>query len=139
MREISQDAFAGERPSAYAATPHRALTLVDKLYKDGAIDVHMWAAGRELQTLVLAEWPRSEGVSSYGDQRSPSADAKADRAGERFSGFRIRSDGTFEVGKRKGRGNARHLEDAVFAVCGLHDNEGAKRSNPQLAERSCAS
>ena len=134
VRMVDRDKFVGERPSAYAATPWRVLTLIDKLYKDDAIDVHMWAAARELQTMVLAEWPRSEGVPSYGDSRAPSSTTKADRAGERLTGFKIRDDGTIETGKRKGRGNARHLEDAIFAVCGLHDNEGNKVFNPQEAE-----
>lgn len=131
-REVTQDAFLGERPSQYAATPWRVMTLLDKLYREKAIDVTMWMAGRELRDMIEAEEKPSEGVAGYGDRTNASPSNKADRAGQRLTGWKIAPDGSLEYGRRRSGANRRALADAMFAACGLHDQEGDKRFNEQM-------
>lgn len=136
MREVSQDAYvdAGKLGNQ-GPTPGRALTLIDKLYREGAITPEMWLAGLDIRNMVLKEWPKSDGVSSYGDSKGSDPAAKSDRVGKRLTGFQIGPDGSLLVaGRRKSRTNERHLEDAIFAVAGLHDNEGNKLWDKQQAE-----
>jgi hypothetical protein len=117
-------------------TPHRALTFLDKLYRDGAIDSGMWRAGVDLRDLVLSRLGRSEGVGGYGDGTRATDTSKADRAGERLTGFRVHDDGTVTIDnrKRRSRANERHLEDALFAACGCHDSDGEKRTDRQAID-----
>jgi hypothetical protein len=112
--------------------PHRALTLIDMLYRDRDPEKRLsdakFHAGRDLRRLWIVRLGHSEGVGGYGDGSRATDLPKADRAGLAQTGFRIQNDGsvTFKAGKRRGRTNERHLEDALFAALGLHDQEGNK-------------
>jgi hypothetical protein len=110
----------------------RQMTLLDKLYRDGAITHARYRAGIEFRKLCETNTPRSEGVSTYGDSRHADPTAKADRKGQRYTGFKVELDGTISQGRRRSRANERFLEDAVFALVGLHDQEGTKKFNPEL-------
>jgi len=135
MREVAAEIGPTDR-SEYS--PHRALTALDKWFREGAIDSGRWRAGLDLRDLLLKRMGRSAGVSGvYGDTRHADPTDKADRAGQRLTGYRIRDDGEIDFDKRKrraSRANERFLEDAVLAACGCHDQEGNKRVDPQLAE-----
>jgi hypothetical protein len=126
---------APEVSSRSEYTPHRALTFLDKLYRDGAIDGGMWRAGLDLRDLIVAQWPRSEGVVDLEGGSRATGIAKADRAGQRLTGFRVDDRGhvAYAGGRQSGR-NRRELEDAMFAACGVHDQEGEKRWDIQAAE-----
>lgn len=117
MRETGPWDFAPNPRTEY--TPNRALALLDKLFRDGAIDSGMWSAGCDLRAAIVTEDDRSEGVPSYGDRTIADPTSKADRFGRRLTGFRIEPDGSIT---RKGRGqsrrNERELEDMIIAACG---------------------
>jgi hypothetical protein len=125
MRETANDAYVGAGlPGKMGETPGRALCLIDRLHRSGAITTEMWMAGNELRQMIMAEMPPSEGVSPVYDPSSrPSEPSrKADRRGRRLTGFEVDHDGTVSYkGDRRNRANLRELEDALFAACGLHD------------------
>jgi hypothetical protein len=121
----------------------RAATFLDRLWQDRSIDYGMYRAGLELRRLIVAQWPRSEGVPSYGDGRVTNPTDKADRAGHRLTGYRLNPDGTVPLNrdgtaKRTGRGQNRRpehlLDDALLAACGCHDQDGKKRHHKAHAE-----
>ena len=113
----------------------RALSLPDKLYRDGAIDVDQWLACGTLRNMIMMEIPPSEGVSSYGQRiKAAEASTKADRAGRRYTGFQVQPDGRLVYpGGRLNRRNHRELEDAIFAAVGVSDRFEARWVNVQHA------
>lgn len=138
MRETANDAYAGAGLAGKKGeTPGRALCLIDRLHRDGAITTDMWLAGNQLRQMIMAEMPRSEGVSTIYDAstRAPEAAGKADRRGRRLTGFEVGHDGTVSyAGDKRSRSNLRELEDALFAACGLHDNGHRRVANVQHVE-----
>lgn len=130
-REVTQDAFVGERPSAYAATPWRVVTLLDKLQRDGAIDGGMHQAGRILDDLHAAfKAEHSEGVTNLtGGGRASSPWRKADRKGQRLTGYEVKPNGKVSYDprhKKTNRSATRDFADAMWAMCGVHDLQGNK-------------
>jgi hypothetical protein len=107
----------------------RALTLVEKLHRDGAISYEKFAAAGILRNQIMMEMPPSEGVSSYGSNiKASEPSQKADRVGRRLTGYEVRPDGEVRyAGGRRSRSNERKLEDAIFAAVGLHTAEEGKR------------
>ena len=114
----------------------RALCLVDKLHRDGAITFDQWVAAGNLRNAIMMEIAPSEGISSYGDNvTAAEPSGKADRAGRRLTGFEISPSGEIsQPGGRKSRRNARALEDAIWAAVGLYDEDGEKRINIKHAD-----
>jgi hypothetical protein len=111
----------------------RALCLVEKLHRDGAISYEEYAAAGILRNQIMMEMPPSEGVSSYGSNvRATEPSRKSDRVGRRLTGYEVQPDGTLRYpGGRKSRANERLLEDAIFAAVGLHNDEGRRVVNVQ--------
>jgi hypothetical protein len=131
-REIHEDetAVAGVKRA-------RVLSLVDRLHRDKAISFDQFAAAGILRSLVMAEAPASQGVSSYGDDagRGVTPHGKADRLGRRLTGFSIDFDGAFSwIGGRKPLGPERRLEDAIFAALGVYDEAGDRHINAHEAQ-----
>lgn len=114
----------------------RALTLVEKLHRDGAISYEKFAAAGILRNQIMMEMPPSEGVSSYGSNiKAAEPSQKADRVGRRLTGYEVRPDGEVRyAGGRRSRSNERKLEDAIFAAVGLHTDEGKRAVNAKHAE-----
>lgn len=116
----------------------RVLTLLDKLYKDGdgGLTYERYAAGRQLAQQFEAEMPKSEGASSYGaNVHASEPSGKADRVGRRLTGYRIEPDGAIRyAGGKRSMANMRRLEDALFAACGVHDEDGRRIINAEHAE-----
>jgi len=134
MRETVNDAYVGAGlPGGSGDTPGRALCLLDRLHRVGAITTEMWMAGTELRQQIMAEMPPSEGISPAYDAstRASEPSRKADRVGKRHTGFEIQPDGTVKYKKdeRRSRANLRELEDALFAACGLHDADHKRVAN----------
>jgi hypothetical protein len=126
VRETVNDAYVGAGgPGSQGPTPGRALCLLDRLHRDGAITTEMWMAGTQLRQQIMAEMPGSEGIPSYGTNvKASEVSRKADRAGRRLTGFEIQPDGSvLKPGGKRSRSNLRDLEDALFAACGMHDIE----------------
>jgi hypothetical protein len=142
------DEVARNSRTAYRAEyrPGRAMTFLDRLWRDGrdagTIDYAMYRAGLELRSLAIEMWPRSEGVSSYGDGRVSDATGKADRAGQRLTGIRLNpdgsvplnSDGTMKRGRRQNYSPALALDAALLAACGCYSQEGKKLHHKEHAE-----
>lgn len=126
MRETVNDAYVGAGlPGRKEDTPGRALCLLDRLHRDGAISTEMWMAGNQLRQQIAAEMPPSEGISpAYDATGRAEPSRKADRRGRRLTGFDVSQDGTVTyAGGRRNKANLRELEDALFAAVGLHDVE----------------
>lgn len=138
MRETVNDAYVGAGlPGRKGDTPGRALCLIDRLHRDGAITTEMWLAGNELRRMIMEEMPPSEGVSPIYDAstRAPEASRKADRRGRSLTGFEVDHDGSVRYeGGRRSRANLRELEEALFAACGLHDNDHRRVANTKHVE-----
>lgn len=137
-REISTDTYLGTFKQSTTAGEkiERVLSLVDKLYRDGAIDMEQWTACGTLRNMIMLEMPPSEGVSSYGQSvRASQPATKADRVGRRHTGFEVQADGEIiYAGKRRSRRNEHALEDAIFAAVGVHDRSSTRRVNVTHAE-----
>src|SRR5262245_65273781 len=119
MREIAEDqtAIAG-------ITRQRVLTLVDRLHNQKLITFDQYAAADILRTLIMAEQPPSQGISSYGDDagRGDAPHGKADRLGRRLTGWIIDFEGRASfAGGRKTDSNAIRLRDALVAAVGVYD------------------
>jgi len=113
--------------------PGRRMTLLDALYRAGAISYARYRAGLEYARLHQQVEPPSEGVSGYGDGRHTDPTAKADRKGKRYTGRKIEPDGRITGDPRRpNRTRERLLEDARFAAFGVHDQEGDKCWVPVL-------
>jgi hypothetical protein len=127
-----------EETMAAGVKRQRVLTLLDKLYKDGAggLTYERYAAGRQLAQQFEAELPKSQGLSSYGaNVHATEPSGKADRVGRRLTGYRIEPDGTIRyAGGKRSMQNMRRLEDALFAAVGCHDEDGRRVINIQHAE-----
>lgn len=142
-REITLDPYLGTfRPSTNDGEKlQRVLCLADKLYQPNAegkraINVDHWMACGTLRNLIMLEMPPSEGVSSYGQSvKASEPSTKADRVGRRLTGAEIQPDGeVLFPGGRKHRRNERALEDALFAACGVLDQDQRRRINPKHAK-----
>ena len=137
-REISTDEYLGtfRQSTDKGEKRERVLSLVDKLYRDGAIGVDMWMACGTLRNMIMMEVPPSEGVSSYGQSvKASEPSTKADRVGRRHTGFEIQPDGELlYAGGRKSRRNERALEDALVAACGVYDRDSRRRINMKHAD-----
>lgn len=135
-REVVQDEFIGTGAGKQGPTRQRVLSLVDKLYRDQAIDVDQWLACGTLRNMLMMEMGSSEGVSSYGQNtRASNATGKADRLGQRYTGFAVGPEGHVSyAGKRRSRANERNLEDALFAAVGVTDQSNVRKVNIQHAE-----
>src|SRR5262245_33394299 len=130
MREIV------EEPTARAGVMRwRVLSLLDRLHRERAVSFDQYAAGTMLRNDIMRQAAPSEGVGSYG-QSIGHADGttKADRVGQRLTGFRVDYEGrVYWRGGRQANEEQRKLEDALFAACGLHDEAGGRRVNAQQA------
>jgi hypothetical protein len=114
----------------------RVLSLVDRLHRDGAISFDEFAAAGILRNALMLEIPPSEGISSYGGNIGHADGAtKADRLGQRLTGFQIDYEGhVYYRGGRLWNDHRRNLEDALFAAVGVHDDSGARRVNAKHAD-----
>lgn len=112
----------------------RALTLVEKMYKDGLIDVDEYMAAGDFRNMFFLQEPPSQGVSPYGDNSGASDPTrKADRHGRRLTGYSVERDGTVErTGSPQSKRNRWAYKDAIFAMCGVHNDEGEKVIDEQL-------
>jgi hypothetical protein len=118
--------------------PSRRMAFLDMLWRDGKGPISTYGrykAGQEYERLYLeAKRERSEGVGGYGGDRSADPLPKADRRGKRYTGYTIGADGTYTKDGRpsSNRTAIQAFEDAVFAACGLHDQNGDKRWLPVI-------
>src|SRR5262245_45583554 len=126
VRDIVQEetSRAGERR-------HRVLTLLDRLHRDRMITFDQFAAGNMLRTQLMEAAGPSAGISSYGGNIGHAdASTKADRLGERLTGFRVDYAGhVYFLGGRQWDDHRRKLENALFAACGCIDDAGQRRVN----------
>jgi hypothetical protein len=107
----------------------RALTMAEKLHNDGVLTYEEWQAAGTFRNMHFLLKPPSEGVSSYG-QNTGGADPtrKGDRKAKRITGVEVHSNGTYSRGpSRDNKSDRWRYEDALFAMVGVHDDEG-KRS-----------
>lgn len=120
-----------EETMAAGQRRQRALCLVEKLHRDNALSYEEFAAAGILRNQIMMEIPPSEGVSSYGSNvKASDPSRKSDRVGRRLTGYEVQPDGTLRYpGGRKSRANERRLEDAIFAVVGLHSEDGKRVVN----------
>jgi len=127
--------IVAEETSQAGVYRHRALSLLDRLHRDKAISFDQYAAGIHLRSAIMLETPPSEGISSYGGNIGHADGAtKADRLGQRLTGFRIDYAGhVYWPGGRAWNENQRRLEDAVFAAVGVTDYTGRRRVNERDA------
>jgi len=126
MREVI------EEPTAHAGvTRQRVLTLLDRLHRNGEISFDQFSAGHILRHAIMRVAPQSVGVSSYGlsvGKADPTT--KADRVGQRLTGFRIDYEGhVYWRGGREWNEDQRALEDMLFWAVGVKDESGTRRLN----------
>jgi hypothetical protein len=77
--------------------------------------------------------PPSEGVSSYG-QSTGGIDPtrKGDRKAKRITGVEVHQNGAVSRGpSRDNKADRWRYQDAILAMCGMHDDEGTKIVDPQ--------
>lgn len=112
----------------------RALTLVEKLYRDGLITFDEYSAGGALRNMHFVLTPPTEGVSSYGlGTGGADPTRKGDRKAQRLTGISISAKGSIERGEsRNNRSDRWRYQDALFAMAGVVDDEGAKVADPQV-------
>ncbi len=104
----------------------RALTLAEKLYRDGVLTFEEYAAAGTFRNMHFLLRPPSEGVSSYG-QGTGGADPtrKGDRKAKRITGIEVLQGGAVTRGpSRDNKSDRWRYEDAIFAMVGVHDEDG---------------
>jgi hypothetical protein len=114
----------------------RALTLVEKLYQAGILSYDEWVAGGQLRTMFFLIEAPSEGVSSYG-QSTGRADPtrKGDRKAKRLTGIEVAINGDIHRGQsRTNRADVWKYRDAMFAMCGVANEDGDKVLDAQAAK-----
>ena len=132
MREVVIEAPSDGRGQARGEAHARALTLVEKLYRDDVITYDEFCAAGALRNLHFLLVPPSEGVSSYG-QSTGRADPtrKGDRKAKRLTGVEVREDASVTRGpSRSNRTDQWAYRDALFAMAGVHTDEGEKVIDP---------
>ena len=132
MREVVIEAPSDGRGTARGEAHARALTLVEKLHRERILSYDEFAAAGALRSLHFLLVPPSEGVSSYG-QSTGRADPtrKGDRKAKRLTGIEIAEDGGIGRGpSRSNRSDQWAYRDALFALAGVHDNEGNRVIDP---------
>ena len=133
MREVVLEAPSDGRRTSKGADPNfRALTLAEKLYREHVLDYDEWQAASELRQLHFLLMPPSEGVSSYGGATGRADPTrKGDRKARRLTGIEIAEDGGVGRGpSRSNRSDQWAYRDALFALAGVHTNEGEKVIDP---------
>ena len=134
-RRVVEEAPLDGRGRAGDSPNERALTLVEKLYHAGIIDFDEWTAAGSLRNMHFLLEPPSEGVSSYG-QSTGRADPtrKGDRKAKRITGIDVLLNGEVRRGQsRDNRSDVWKYRDAMFAMCGVHDDEGVKIIDAQAS------
>lgn len=88
------------------------LTQIDRMHRAGDLDFDRWVTAIRLRDLVCKQFEKSSGVSSYGQSIGASDPyTKGDRQAAQV--FRNRTD-------------LHRLADLMFAMVGLHDEQGRK-------------
>jgi hypothetical protein len=97
----------------------RALTRAEKMHREGMLTYEEWQAAGILRNRFLAELGHSEGIASYGEPNTAGNPwEKADRKA---------------LAILRNRTSRARLADLMFAICGLHDDEGNKIFDETLA------
>ena len=134
MREVVIEAPSDGRGKARGEAHARALTLVEKLHREQMLTYDEFAAAGALRNLHFLVVPPSEGVSSYG-QSTGRADPtrKGDRKAKRITGIEVREDASVSRGpSRSNRSDQWAYRDALFAMAGVHTDEGDKVIDPTV-------
>lgn len=120
VEEIAPTHVSVGRNKAKEEKQIKAVTLAERLHKDGIIDDDQLAAAGRLRNKYMLEMGHSEGVSSYGDSRSDGMPwAKADKRAEAILS--------------RNRSNLRELAELLFSMAGNHDEEDNKIFDRELA------
>jgi hypothetical protein len=134
-RKVVEEAPADGRGSP-SEPNQRALTLAEKLHQAGVLTFDEYSAAGQLRNMFFLVEAPSEGVSSYG-LSSGRADPtrKGDRKAKRMTGIEVLINGEFTRGQsRNNRADVWRYKDAMFAMCGVANEDGAKVLDAQAAK-----
>jgi hypothetical protein len=134
VREVVEQAPEDGR-GAPRDPPKRALTLAEKLYREHIIGVDEWLAAGQFRNMHVTLENPSEGVSSYGlAPGGSSPHRKADRKAKRMTGVEISESGEISRGPSQANRSQRwRYNDALFAMAGVHTDEGDKVLDAEAA------
>ena len=120
----------------------RALTLAEKLHDAGVLTFDEWQAAHEFRKMHFDLHPPSEGVSSYGNSTGRADPTrKGDRKAKRITGIEVSINGNVHRGQSKdNKAKVWQYRDAIFAIAGVHDQDGNRLVDPQVCRfmvRAC--
>jgi hypothetical protein len=118
-----RDRYGGGGNKAKDA-PERGLTLVEKLFRTAILDREEYSAAGQMRNLHLLLQPPPEGVPSYG-QSTGRADLTRRKANKT-------DESTTRLPSQNKRAIERRYSDALFAMCGVIDDEGRKVADPHI-------